>query len=87
MAAVAWLVLERAIIALNGTDSELAKAVGHDRKAKASGLLYAAAIGLAFLRPWIADVVYALVALLWIVPDRRIEGAVTRESDAIGGRD
>jgi uncharacterized membrane protein len=76
MAAFAWLILEKRIIAVNGTDSELAKAVGHNAKEKASPLLYVAAIGAAFVRPWIAEALYAVVALMWIVPDRRIESKV-----------
>jgi uncharacterized membrane protein len=77
MAAIAWLILERTIIAHNGSDSELARAVGNDLKGKASGLLYLVGIGLAFVHPWLADVMYALVALVWIVPDRRIESKVS----------
>jgi uncharacterized membrane protein len=77
MAAIAWLVLERRIIAVNGKDSELARAVAHGAKENASPILYAAAIGLAFVRPWIADALYAVVAMMWVVPDRRIESKVT----------
>jgi uncharacterized membrane protein len=77
MAAIAWLVLERRIIAVNGKDSELARAVAHGAKENASPILYSAAIGLAFVRPWIADALYAVVAMMWVVPDRRIESKVT----------
>jgi uncharacterized membrane protein len=79
MAAVAWLVLERRIIAINGTDSELAQVVAHGAKENVSPLIYAAAIGLGFVRPWIADALYAVVAMMWIVPDRRIESKITGE--------
>jgi uncharacterized membrane protein len=79
MAALAWLVLERRIIAVNGRDSELAQAVEHGAKENVSPLIYAAAIGLSFVRPWIADALYAVVALLWIVPDRRIERKIRDE--------
>jgi len=79
MAALAWLVLERRIIAVNGRDSELAQAVEHGAKENASPLIYAAAIGLSFVRPWIADALYAVVALLWIVPDQRIERKIKDE--------
>ena len=72
-AAIAYWVLQNVIIAEEGPDSVLARAVGRDWKGKASIALYAAAIPLAFLREWVADVVYAAVALLWLVPDRRIE--------------
>jgi uncharacterized membrane protein len=79
MAALAWLVLEWRIIAVNGKDSELALAVQHGAKENVSPLLYVTGIGVAFVRPWIADVLYAAVALLWIVPDRRIEAKVRSE--------
>ncbi len=76
MCGVAWLVLQRTLIACNGTDSVLARAVGRDLKGKASAFLYALAIALAFVRTWLADAVYVLVALIWLVPDRRIERQV-----------
>jgi uncharacterized membrane protein len=72
-AAIAYWLLQNVIIAEEGPDSTLARAIGKDWKGKASILLYAAAIPLAFVREWLADVVYAGVALLWLVPDRRIE--------------
>jgi uncharacterized membrane protein len=56
-----------------GKGSKLAAAVGRDVKGKLSAALYAAAIPLAFVREWIADAIYVLVALMWLVPDRRIE--------------
>jgi uncharacterized membrane protein len=77
MASVAWLAMERLIIARNGRDSELALAVGHDVKGLVSTLLYAVAIGLAFVEPLVSDGLYALVALVWIVPDPRIERRVS----------
>jgi uncharacterized membrane protein len=76
MSAVAWLVLQKAIIAKNGLDSTLARAIGRDTKGKASAVMYAMAIGLAFVRPWIAELLYSAVALMWVVPDRRIESLV-----------
>ena len=76
MAGVAWLLLQAALVRRNGPDSLLAHAVGRDLKGKTSALLYAAAIGLAFVDPWIADALYVLVALIWFVPDRRIERAL-----------
>ena len=76
MSGVAWLLLERALIARNGKDSLLAKAVGREVKGKVSALIYACAIGLAFVHAWIAELLYASVALMWIVPDRRIESRV-----------
>jgi len=76
MAAVAWPLLVRALIAVNGRDSMLATALGRDVKGKLSILAYAAAIGLAFAAPWIACAIYAFVAMMWFVPDRRIENHV-----------
>ena len=73
MAAIGYLLLERMLIACNGADSTLARAVGSDLKAKLSLSAYAVAIGLAFVQPWIALALYIAVALLWFVPDRRIE--------------
>lgn len=77
MAGVAWLLLQQALLLRNGPDSLLARAIGRDLKGKASALLYSAAIVLAFVKPWIADAVYVLVALIWFVPDRRIERSIT----------
>jgi uncharacterized membrane protein len=73
MAAIAYYVLERSIIAQQGRDSLLASAIGRDRKGKLSPVLYLAAIPLAFVSPWIASSLYLFVALLWLIPDRRIE--------------
>jgi uncharacterized membrane protein len=72
-AAVSYNVLQRLIVALNGRDSRLAVALGSDRKGKLSIVLYLAGIALAFVRPWIAIVLYVAVALVWFVPDSRIE--------------
>jgi uncharacterized membrane protein len=73
MAAVAYYILQRTIMAQQGRDSILAAAVGKDRKGKFSPVIYLTAIPLAFVSPWIADGLYAFVAFLWLVPDRRIE--------------
>jgi len=75
-AAVCYTLLERQIIAANGRDSRLAVAVGNDFKGNLSIVLYVSAIALAFVRPWIAIVLYVAVALLWLVPDTRIERLV-----------
>ncbi len=75
-AALAYYVLRTAIIRHQGPGSRLAAAVGRDLKGRASPVLYAAAIGLAFVSPWIAVAVYVLVALMWLVPDRRVERAI-----------
>lgn len=75
-AAVSYVVLEWQIIAFNGPDSGLAQALGTDRKGKLSIVLYLLAIALAFVRPWMAIGLYVAVALIWLVPDRRIESVV-----------
>jgi len=73
MAAIAYYVLQCIIVAQQGPDSLLATAIGKDWKGKLSPVLYLIAIPLAFVSPWIASGLYAAVALLWLVPDRRIE--------------
>ena len=73
MAAFAYWLLQRTIIASQGDNSLLAKAVGKDIKGKLSPVLYAIAIIAAFFEQWIAGSLYVLVALMWLVPDRRIE--------------
>jgi uncharacterized membrane protein len=75
MAALAYWLLQRAIITSQGPGSALGQAVGRDLKGKVSPLLYALAIPAAYWRPWLAWALYALVALMWLVPDRRIERA------------
>ncbi len=72
-AAVAYFILTRALIALHGRDSVLATAVGRDRKGKISVVFYLAAIPIAFVNPWISCALYVLVAVMWLIPDRRIE--------------
>jgi uncharacterized membrane protein len=76
MAAIAYFVLQRAILRQEGPSSVLAKAVGRDVKGKISPLLYAIAIGAAFVTPVIAGALYVTVALIWFVPDRRIVRAI-----------
>lgn len=78
MAAIAYLVLERAIIAKQGRESPLALAVGKDWKGKLSPALYLAAIPLAFVSSWIASALYVFAALLWLIPDPRIEKALKK---------
>lgn len=73
MAGIAYFILQQRIIADQGADSLLARAVGSDWKGRMSPPLYALAIGGAFLSAWISVGLYVLVALLWLVPDRRIE--------------
>jgi uncharacterized membrane protein len=76
LAAIAYYILQSAIIAREGRRSLLAEAVGRDWKGKLSPIFYLVAIPLAFVSPWISNALYALVALLWLVPDRRIERAL-----------
>ncbi len=78
MAAVAYLVLQTAIIAQEGRDSLVRSALGRDWKGKLSAVLYLGALPLAYVKPWLAIAVYVFVALLWLVPDRRIERALAR---------
>ena len=77
-AAVAYLILSRALISLHGRDSILATAVGRDFKGKISILIYGVAIPLSFLQSWLAVGLYILVAVMWLVPDRRIEGRLAQ---------
>jgi uncharacterized membrane protein len=72
-AGIAYVILQRMIIADQGPDSKLAAAVGRDLKGKISAALYACAIPLAFVHQWISDGIYIGVALMWFMPDRRIE--------------
>ena len=78
MAGIAYLMLQRQILRSEGPESVLATALGRDIKGKLSPLLCALAIGAAFVHPGIAYVLYSLVALMWLVPDRRIERALTQ---------
>lgn len=73
MCAIAFTILVTALVALHGRDSALARALGRDYKGKASLLAYALAIPLAFVSTWISGVLYVAVAILWLVPDTRIE--------------
>jgi uncharacterized membrane protein len=79
MAALAYLILQQLIIAAQGRDSLLKQAVGSDWKGKLSPVLYAAAIPLAFWWHWISLGLYVFVALIWLVPDRRIEHVLARK--------
>jgi uncharacterized membrane protein len=73
LAAIAYYILTRALIAYEGRDSALAIAVGRDHKGQISVIIYAIAIPVAFLAPWLALFLYVSVAVLWLIPDRRIE--------------
>jgi uncharacterized membrane protein len=76
MPALAYLALQRAIIGRQGGGAPLAKALGRDAKGKGSAVLYVIAIGFAFVLPTVSHIIYVAVALLWLVPDRRIERAL-----------
>jgi uncharacterized membrane protein len=77
MAAIAYWILQQRIIAAQGPESVLRQAVGGDWKGKMSPVAYLAAIASAYWAPWIAQSLYVLVALIWLVPDRRIERAMS----------
>lgn len=72
-AAIAYCILRRALVALHGKDSTLATALGQDFKGRVSLVFYIVAIPLAFLNSWIAFALYVVVAIIWLIPDRRIE--------------
>jgi uncharacterized membrane protein len=73
LAGIAYTILQTALIHHHGANARLREAVGKDRKGKASMVLYALAIAVAFLNQWISDAIYVFVALMWLVPDPRIE--------------
>ena len=71
--AIAYFVLTRTLLAIHAPDSRLAVAIGADRKGKLSAVAYLVAIAAAFIQPWVAVAMYVGVAIVWLVPDRRIE--------------
>ncbi|GAB4156900.1 MAG: TMEM175 family protein [Cyanobacteria bacterium J069] len=77
LSAIAYYILTRTLIACEGADSKLARAIGNDFKGKISVAIYAAAILLSFVNAWFACLLYVLVAVLWLIPDRRIEKVVS----------
>ncbi len=76
MASVAFFILSRVIIRAQGEGSVLKQAIGGDWKGKASPLSYLAATVAAFWSPWLAQAIYVVVALMWLIPDRRIERVI-----------
>jgi uncharacterized membrane protein len=80
LAACAYTILTRVLIASHGKDSTLAKAVGADRKGMVSLILYVVAVSTALVEPRIACALYAVVAIIWLVPDRRIERVLSRNA-------
>lgn len=79
MAAIAYFILQRAILAKHGKNSTLAKAIGKDFKGKISVVLYLAAIVACFFEETVAGAIYVFVAMMWLVPDSRIEKTLSRE--------
>jgi uncharacterized membrane protein len=77
LAAIAYYILQKMIIAQQGSNSKLEAAIGKDIKGKISPLVYLVAIPLAFVHQWISDGLYILVALMWLIPDRRIESKLS----------
>lgn len=79
MSAIAFSILQRVILLNVGCDSAMARAIGRDWKGKTSLVSYALAIGLAFVSTWIADVLFVAMAVMWLIPDRRMERAMGQE--------
>ncbi|MCB0705814.1 MAG: DUF1211 domain-containing protein [Saprospiraceae bacterium] len=79
MAAIAYFILQHQIIKSQGKNSLLAKAIGKDKKGKLSPIMYGAAIASCWISPWIGGVIYILVALMWLIPDSRIERLVNAD--------
>jgi uncharacterized membrane protein len=79
LAAIAYFILTRILVAHHGEDSTLAMAVGRDFKGKVSLVIYAVAILLSFVNSWFACILYTLVAVMWLIPDRRIEKIMTSQ--------
>ena len=86
MAAIAYYILQAVIIRRQGRDSILARAVGRDFKGKLSPIFYIGGILAAFLAPWISWLLYVTVAVMWLVPDRRIEHALDERPPSAGAR-
>ena len=86
MAGLAYYILARALVALHGRDSTIAVALGRDVKGIASLVLYAIAIPIAFVEPRVSCGLFVLVAVIWLVPDRRIETVLSKEEEPYGER-
>jgi uncharacterized membrane protein len=86
MAAIAYLLLQRAIIAADGSESVLRRALGGDWKGNLSPLLYVAAIVSTFWSGWVAEAIYVFAALIWLIPDRRIEHALEKTTPHARGQ-
>ena len=77
---VAYFILTRSLISHHGSESALAESIGKDRKGKLSLVVYLIAVPLSFVKPWVACACYALVAVMWLIPDPRIEKKLRKES-------
>lgn len=82
MCAVAYTLLQGVIVRSDGCDSVLLQAIGSDLKGKTSVLMYLGAIPLAFVSPWISGALYVCVAIIWLIPDSRIERAINRSAES-----
>lgn len=80
--AIAYTILQRSLLAVNGRDAPFAKAVAVDVKGKASIVLYVLAIFAAFFAPWVADALFVTIGVMWLVPDRRFEPLINRSDEA-----
>ena len=79
MSAVSYTILAKTIVNAEGEDSLLAKAIGDDRKGRLSLAVYFAAVPIAFYKPWLAGAMYVVVAVVWFLPDRRVERVMPRQ--------
>jgi uncharacterized membrane protein len=86
MAAIAYFLLQTQIIRSQGENSLLARAIGNDIKGKMSPILYSLAIASNFVSQWISGGFYILVALIWLIPDKRIEIIIKSEHESIKGK-
>jgi uncharacterized membrane protein len=84
MPAIAYFILQTVIVRSQGAASRLAAAIGRDVKGKVSPLLYLGAIPAAFVNPWVSCAIYVLVAVMWLVPDQRIERMMASKDGAAG---
>jgi uncharacterized membrane protein len=85
-AAIAYIVLQGVLLRVEGRQSPLAAAIGRDLKGRASPLLFCLGIGLSFISGWLSLAVYVVVALIWLVPDPRVERQLVAERDGMGDR-
>lgn len=85
MAAIAYWILQQRIVASEGPESRLARATGRDFKGRISPVLYLIAIGAAFVEPWISGAIYVTIALMWLIPDRRIERSLAGPAAPLPG--